>query len=219
MHRRDGYCYAFNVWLIYDGISRIVIYILRFCLYAAFCCRLIAFIPEGGVRSVCADQCPPGSRDRLSRKVKMYKKKKIKIKKGGPSANGLSGQVPWLVLQKCMNVLKIVQQHQKLHSDRSVKSKRYFQTSRSNLTNICYSRAGKYSFSVYNKPQTQFLPTNFKFISAKFFFFFFTKYSERGLTVQSFCGMHEIQSTISREVLKESVVHFCQSRCTEILDT
>lgn len=72
-----------------------------------------------------------------------------------------------------MNVLKIVQQHQKLHSDRSVKSKRYFQTSRSNLTNICYSRAGKYSFSVYSKPQTQFLPTNFKFISTKFFFFFF----------------------------------------------
>jgi len=42
VHWRDGYCYAFNVWLIYDGISRIVIYILRFCLYAAFCCRLIA---------------------------------------------------------------------------------------------------------------------------------------------------------------------------------
>lgn len=123
VHWRDGYCNAFNVWLIYDGISRIVIYILRLCLYAAFCCCLIASIPEGGVNAPFA---LINVRDRLSRKVK-------KKKKGGPIANGLSGQVPWLVLLKCMNV------HQKLHSDRSVKSKRCFQT------NICYSRAGKYS--------------------------------------------------------------------------
>lgn len=36
-------------------------------------------------------------------------------KKAGPSANGLSGQVPWLVLLKCVNVPKFVQdQKQKI---------------------------------------------------------------------------------------------------------
>lgn len=73
VHWRDGYCNAFNVWLIYDGISRIVIYILRFCLYAAFCCCLIASIPEGGVNAPFA---MINVRDRLSRKVKKKKKKK-----------------------------------------------------------------------------------------------------------------------------------------------
>lgn len=73
VHWRDGYCNAFNVWLIYDGISRIVIYILRLCLYAAFCCCLIASIPEGGVNAPFA---LINVRDRLSRKVKKRKRKK-----------------------------------------------------------------------------------------------------------------------------------------------
>lgn len=74
VHWRDGYCNAFNVWLIYDGISRIVIYILRFCLYAAFCCCLIASIPEGGVNAPFA---LINVRDRLSRKVKKKKRRSI----------------------------------------------------------------------------------------------------------------------------------------------
>lgn len=136
MHWRDGYCNAFNVWLIYDGISRIVIYILRFCLYAALCCCLIASSPEGGVNAPFALINVRLEQGQTFRKVKMWKK-------GGPSANGLSGHVPWLVLLKCMNIPKFAQHRKLIQNDHSFKSKL---TSHPNHINISYSRVRKYSF-------------------------------------------------------------------------
>lgn len=146
----------------------------------------------------------------------MYKKKNKK--KGGPSANGLSGQVPWFSLWTSSKL--------------SSSTKSYTATDQSKV-NAISRRCALTSpiFAIHARGNIPFQSTanlirNFylqiwSLSRQSSFFLFYEIFRARFNNAILLWDAWNTEHEPSREVLKESVVHFCQSRCTvaEILDT